>query len=596
MDRVDVMRTTGLMVAALLLVAAEPARAQAPAGVTAAVNPQVTGTPPAELPRVLEIGADVVENEHIAAGPAGQAQLLFRDGSTLTLAPGSDLTIDEFVYNPETKTAKLAMTAAVGVFRFVGGRASKDEPVVINTPTATIGIRGGINVTGVDANGATDTTQLFGRDTSMTAKGTGETKTTFKNGFTLTIGGPGQSIVASRLDLARLNARLGALEGQSGHSGGAATPPDQTSPAAQTVAISNSNLSPQSIAPTGPLSVTTPINSILNNANQLTAQTAQTIASSSGTLPSGSYAYGIAFSGQNPDIFANSPFSTNTVTGTASGFSTTITSSDSTFLTLNGQGVPVQINDQSSFASQTTACMGCNSAYSYNTTYTFTNIAVQELGGDSTIQFGRITGALNVSSNGSGPGGALGPSFHFIYGVPATQLPLSGQYTFNLLGATSPTFSNGSGTPGSFTGSLSVLFGINGNQIFPGYTFTSNTNGFVVGLNATVTMPGDGVYQLTTIGGLSNPAQQLSNLGAVGTIFGGNLIFGVNGPGLFYGNPTASGTGRTCTSSGCSSYLYGFLAGAGATHAGITYIIFPNGCSGGSCGIPAILGVAAFKR
>ena len=574
MGRFEVGRTIGLLCALALIAGTQAARAQDKAGVTAAVNPAVTGTPPADLPRVLEIGSDVVQNEHITAGPDGQAQLLFRDGSTVTLAPNSDLTIDEFVYNPETKTAKLAMTAAVGVFRFVGGRASKDEPVIINTPTATVGIRGAVAAGGVDANGTTDFTKFFGAELSMTSKATGETTSTSKNGFTLTIV-PNGSITVTRVDLARLNARFGAFEGRSDKNGGAATPPNQTSPAALIFAGSNSALSPQSLIPTGPLPIVTPITSIMNNANQFTTQTAQTIASGgSGLLPAGSYAYGLAAGGQYPYAFASSPFATTTVVSMGNS----ITTSDITNLTFNGQGVPVQITEQFSYTLQINGSPPSSSSYSYS--YGFANIAVvQPLSGDSVVKFGSFTGQLSADGSVYGPSTVT----HYIYGVPATLLPVSGQYSFSLLGATSPTFTNGIGASGTFAGSLSVLFG----------NF-SGINGFVVGINATVSMPGDGVYQLSTIGGLSNPAQQLMNLGSIGTISGGGL--NGSGNGLFYGTPNTSGTGRTCSGSGCTSTVYGFLAGAGASHAGITYLIIPNNCSGGSCGIPGIQGVAAFHR
>ena len=57
------------------------------------------------------------------------------------------MVLDEFVYDPATGSGKLAMTATKGVFRLVGGKISKSEPVTLKTPTATIGIRGGMPAT-----------------------------------------------------------------------------------------------------------------------------------------------------------------------------------------------------------------------------------------------------------------------------------------------------------------------------------------------------------------------------------------------------------------------------------------------------------------
>jgi hypothetical protein len=63
----------------------------------------------------------------------------------MTIGPNSDLTIDRFVYDPNTGTGQLAMTATKGVMRYVGGRLSKHEnAVTIRTNVALIGVRGGI--------------------------------------------------------------------------------------------------------------------------------------------------------------------------------------------------------------------------------------------------------------------------------------------------------------------------------------------------------------------------------------------------------------------------------------------------------------------
>src|SRR5215469_4678426 len=67
-------------------------------GVTAAVNLETVGQPPAAEARTMLIGADVMFKERIATTDTGQAQLLFLDVSSLTMAPKSEVVIDEFVY------------------------------------------------------------------------------------------------------------------------------------------------------------------------------------------------------------------------------------------------------------------------------------------------------------------------------------------------------------------------------------------------------------------------------------------------------------------------------------------------------------------
>src|SRR5688500_1153948 len=103
-----------LLASTALGLAAPPALAATEIGVAAAVNPMAHGTPPAQDSRVLRIGTDMTANEKVATGPRGQAQLLFLDGSALTVGPNSDIVLDAFVYDPETKDGELAFSATKG--------------------------------------------------------------------------------------------------------------------------------------------------------------------------------------------------------------------------------------------------------------------------------------------------------------------------------------------------------------------------------------------------------------------------------------------------------------------------------------------------
>ena len=52
--------------------------------------------------------------------------------------------IDEFVYDPNTKTGALSLKASLGTVRYASGQIAKNQKqnVKIETPTATIGVRG----------------------------------------------------------------------------------------------------------------------------------------------------------------------------------------------------------------------------------------------------------------------------------------------------------------------------------------------------------------------------------------------------------------------------------------------------------------------
>src|SRR5690348_10214658 len=130
----------------LALLAPLAAQAGDTVGTAAAVNPAATGTPPNSATRTLLVGTDVVFKEKIRTEQGGQTQILFLDQSTVTVAPNSDLVLDEFVYDPQTSSGKLSISMGRGLLRFVGGAISKKAGVTIGTATANIVVRGGITM------------------------------------------------------------------------------------------------------------------------------------------------------------------------------------------------------------------------------------------------------------------------------------------------------------------------------------------------------------------------------------------------------------------------------------------------------------------
>src|SRR4051812_44487749 len=128
---------------AALTAAAAPALAQE-VGSAGAVNPASTGMPPGRASRVLELGARVIHKERIRTTGSGSVQLIFLDKTTLNIGPNSDIVIDEFVYDPNRGSGKMAVSMAKGVLRFVGGNVSHAGNATVTTPAATLGIRGGV--------------------------------------------------------------------------------------------------------------------------------------------------------------------------------------------------------------------------------------------------------------------------------------------------------------------------------------------------------------------------------------------------------------------------------------------------------------------
>jgi hypothetical protein len=137
----------------VIALAAAPVAAQE-VGTATAVNPMTETTPPGATTTTLTVGAHIVHKERIHTTPSGTVQLLFVDKSTMSIAPNTNITIDEFVYDPNANNGHMLVSLAQGALRFVGGKLSHQGETEIATPAAAIGIRGGTATISFGPNGA----------------------------------------------------------------------------------------------------------------------------------------------------------------------------------------------------------------------------------------------------------------------------------------------------------------------------------------------------------------------------------------------------------------------------------------------------------
>ncbi len=134
-------RTLAAVATGIALMAA-PAGAQQ-VGTATAVNPLSESTPPGATTVALNVGARIVHKERIHTTPTGSVQLLFLDKSTLSIAPNTNILIDEYVYDPNSGNGHMLANLTQGALRFVGGKLSHQGEAELATPAAAIGIRGG---------------------------------------------------------------------------------------------------------------------------------------------------------------------------------------------------------------------------------------------------------------------------------------------------------------------------------------------------------------------------------------------------------------------------------------------------------------------
>lgn len=100
-------------------------------------------------------GALVETNDKIET-KNGVVNIKFKDNTTVKVTENSSLIIDDFVYDPKNAAGgKLSLKAASGTVRYVSGNIAHNNPnsVKINTPTASIAVRGTDFVMAVDETG-----------------------------------------------------------------------------------------------------------------------------------------------------------------------------------------------------------------------------------------------------------------------------------------------------------------------------------------------------------------------------------------------------------------------------------------------------------
>jgi len=95
----------------------------------------------------LDSDADLafsIQSNDQALTSDGRMAITFLDDSTVKLTEHSQLTIDEYIFDPDPSKSKMALTFGLGTARFITGKLGKIDRrnITLKTPTADIAIRG----------------------------------------------------------------------------------------------------------------------------------------------------------------------------------------------------------------------------------------------------------------------------------------------------------------------------------------------------------------------------------------------------------------------------------------------------------------------
>jgi Ca2+-binding RTX toxin-like protein len=92
----------------------------------------------------LEPGSPVYQGDILETADDGSLGILLADQTTFSMGENGRMVLDEMVYDPSNQTGSVSLSVLQGVFTFVSGQVAKTDPdaMTLNTPVATIGIRG----------------------------------------------------------------------------------------------------------------------------------------------------------------------------------------------------------------------------------------------------------------------------------------------------------------------------------------------------------------------------------------------------------------------------------------------------------------------
>ena len=104
-----------------------------------AVIVQANATSQPEPPKV---GDPVFLGDIVQTGADSKVSITFADETAFNLSSNARMTLDEFVYDPNGKSNATLFSLTKGTFTFVAGKVAKTGDMKVETPVATMGIRG----------------------------------------------------------------------------------------------------------------------------------------------------------------------------------------------------------------------------------------------------------------------------------------------------------------------------------------------------------------------------------------------------------------------------------------------------------------------
>lgn len=105
-------------------------------------------------PNPAKVGDFVYAGDVVQTGNDGRIGITFTDGTAFNLSPNARIALDAFVYDPKSKSNSSLFSLTKGSLTFIAGAVATSGDMKIDTPVATMGIRGTTPHIEISDNGA----------------------------------------------------------------------------------------------------------------------------------------------------------------------------------------------------------------------------------------------------------------------------------------------------------------------------------------------------------------------------------------------------------------------------------------------------------
>jgi hypothetical protein len=122
-----------------------------------------------------KVGDLVYLGDVVQTGADGRLGINFTDGTSFNLSSSARMVLSEFVYDPNGKSNSSLLSLTKGTFTFVAGNIAKTGDMKVDTPMATMGIRGTTPRIEISDDGTVKFATLIEEGKSKLTKKRGET-------------------------------------------------------------------------------------------------------------------------------------------------------------------------------------------------------------------------------------------------------------------------------------------------------------------------------------------------------------------------------------------------------------------------------------